>query len=95
MPSEEHTNVGRRFRATGPEQVRQLLAMLRAAFPDATFTLDQRVQDDKGAVAYVWSARGTHSGEVTNYPATGASARIVAVASVDTGPTDKPAPSSP
>jgi predicted ester cyclase len=92
MQSEEHTNVGRRYRATGPEQVRQLLTMLRAAFPDATFTLDQQVLDDKGTVAYVWSARGTRSGEVAGYPATGAPARIVAVASVVTQPTDKPAP---
>jgi predicted ester cyclase len=92
MPAEEHTNVSRRFRATGPEQVRQLMAMLRAAFPDAMFTLDQRVQDDKGTIAYVWSARGTRSGEVAGYPPTGAPARIVAVASVVTRPTDNPAP---
>lgn len=82
MAPEEQVSVNRRFRATGPDEVRRLMATLRAAFPDATFTLEQRVRDDKGAIAYVWSARGTRSGEVEGYPPTGAPARIVAVTSV-------------
>lgn len=82
MANEERVNVNRLVRATGKEEVRKLIAMMHAAFPDATFSLVQRVEDDAGALAYVWSARGTNSGEVGGFAPTGATAHIVSVASL-------------
>ncbi|MEU3572522.1 ester cyclase [Kitasatospora sp. NPDC036755] len=81
MATEERQSVPRRYRATGADETRQLIARIRAAFPDATFTLQQRVVDDKGAVAFVWSVRGTQSGEVDGYPATDAPATLTIVTS--------------
>lgn len=69
-------------RATGPEQVRELLESLRAAFPDARFSLANRVRDGKGDLAFVWSGRGTHSGEVGDVPPTDAPATVVVVSSI-------------
>ncbi|MFE9883268.1 ester cyclase [Streptomyces sp. NPDC005784] len=81
MATEGKKSVPRRYRTTGPGETRQLIAKIRAAFPDATFTLQQRVEDEKGDVAFVWSVRGTHSGEVDAYPPTGASATMTIVTS--------------
>jgi steroid delta-isomerase-like uncharacterized protein len=47
----------------GPENVKGYAAMLRAAFPDLHQTIeDQIAEGDK--VAYRWTARGTHEGEL-------------------------------
>ncbi|MGH8932964.1 MAG: hypothetical protein ACRDZO_20655 [Egibacteraceae bacterium] len=82
MADENRINVNRRVRATG-EDAHRLIAMMRAAFPDAKFSFVKRVQDDAGDLAFVWSARGEHSGEVEGFPATWATATIVAVASAE------------
>lgn len=84
MATEGQKNLPRRYRATGPEETRQLIARIRTAFPDATFTLQQRVEDDKGDVAFVWSVRGTHTGQVDGYPPTGALTTMTIVTSAIT-----------
>ncbi|MFC4531990.1 ester cyclase [Sphaerisporangium dianthi] len=77
-------NLPVRIRATGPEEVRRLTAMIRAALPDATFSVQERVEDDKGAVAVVVTARGTHTGQVGGYAPTGRQATVVIVSSLAT-----------
>ena len=89
MTAEGSRNVNRRIRATGPEQARQLLAMLRSAFPDAKFSIEKRVEDERGDVAFVVSARGTHSGEVEGYAPTGAPANIVVISNITPRPGSK------
>ncbi|RKT09846.1 SnoaL-like polyketide cyclase [Streptomyces sp. 1114.5] len=86
MATEGQMNVPRRYRATGPHETRQLIAKIRTAFPDAKFALQQRIEDDKGGVAFVWSVRGTHSGEVDGYSPTGAPATMTIVTSAITAP---------
>ncbi|MFB7453314.1 ester cyclase [Streptomyces sp. NPDC056194] len=85
MTTEGQQRIPRRYRAVGPEDTRRLIAKIRAAFPDATFTLQQRVEDGKGDVAFVWSVRGTHSGEVDGYAPTGAPATLTIVTSMAIG----------
>lgn len=54
----------------GPESVKGYAAMLRAAFPDLHQTIeDQIAEGDK--VAYRWTARGTHQGELMGIAPTG------------------------
>ncbi|MFC7385792.1 ester cyclase [Sphaerisporangium rhizosphaerae] len=79
-------NLPVRIRATGPEEVRRLTAMIRQALPDATFSVQERVEDDKGSVAVVVTARGTHTGQVGNYAPTGEPATVVIVSSLATRP---------
>ncbi|MCH0541588.1 ester cyclase [Streptomyces sp. MUM 203J] len=85
MTTEGQQSIPRRYRAVGPENTRRLIAKIRTAFPDATFTLQQRVEDGKGDVAFVWSVRGTHSGEVDGYAPTGAPATLTIVTSMAIG----------
>ncbi|MBS1912433.1 MAG: ester cyclase [Bacteroidetes bacterium] len=47
-----------------------MLAIVRAAFPDATFTLDQVVAEDDMVVDH-WTMRATHTGPFMGIPATG------------------------
>jgi len=82
MTDEYPANVDRRVRATGKEDAQRLFAMLVQAFPDARFSLVRRVQDNVGDLAFVWSGRGTHTGEVEGFAPTQAPATIVAVAGV-------------
>src|SRR3954447_26355679 len=50
--------------------VRQLVTLLRTAFPDLTFTL--QAQAGQGQThAYTWAARGTHRGPFMRVRATG------------------------
>jgi steroid delta-isomerase-like uncharacterized protein len=56
--------------ANGPEGERQYVAMLRAAFPDIHFTVeDQIAEGDK--VVTRWTARATHTGEFQGLAPTG------------------------
>jgi steroid delta-isomerase-like uncharacterized protein len=55
----------------GPEDVKRFASLLRGAFPDLQQTIeDQVAEGDK--VAYRWTARGTHRGELLGIPPTGA-----------------------
>ena len=91
MAHDEPTNVNRQVRATGKDEARQLIAMINAAFPDARFSLVQRVRDEGGDRAFVWSVEGTHTGEVGGFAPTGAPAKIVAVVGLEPRE-DSPAP---
>ncbi len=82
MTEEYRANIDRRVRATGKEDAQRLIAMLVQAFPDARLSLVRRVQDDVGDLAFVWSGRGAHTGEVEGFAPTRAPANIVAVAGV-------------
>jgi steroid delta-isomerase-like uncharacterized protein len=54
----------------GPENVKRYAAMLRAAFPDLHQTIEEQIAEgDK--VAYRWTARGTHLGELMGIAPTG------------------------
>lgn len=85
MATDYSKNVNRRVRATGAKDSRKLIAQVRAAFPDAKFSLAERVRDDTGDIAYVWSVTGTNTGEVEGLRATGARANIVVVTSIGPG----------
>ena len=58
----------------GPEGIRHTVTMLRAAFPDLRFTIEQVIVEDE-TIAARWTARGTHQGALRgpmgNMPATG------------------------
>ena len=62
----------------GPEGIKQLAAMYRAAFPDIHFTADLMIAEgDK--VAGRWMVRATHQGELMGIPATGKPVSITAI----------------
>ena len=54
----------------GPESVKRYAAMLRAAFPDLRQTVEDQVAE-RDKVAYRWTARGTHKGELMGIAPTG------------------------
>ncbi len=63
----------------GPESVKGYAAMLRAAFPDLHQTVeDQIAEGDK--VAYRWTARGTHEGELMGIAPTGKRVEFTGIA---------------
>ena len=54
----------------GPEGIRQLISSVRSGLPDINVTAEDILADgDK--VAYRWSARSTHRGELMGIPPTG------------------------
>ncbi|HEY7546234.1 MAG TPA: ester cyclase [Blastocatellia bacterium] len=56
--------------ATGPENLKQLAALYRTAFPDLRITIeDIIVEGDK--VVTRWSSKGTHKGELQGIAPTG------------------------
>jgi steroid delta-isomerase-like uncharacterized protein len=63
----------------GPEGVKRLASLLRAAFPDLHLTLNDTIAEgDK--VTHRWTFQGTHQGEFNGIPATG---RRVVIAGID------------
>ena len=54
----------------GPEAVKEFVRVYRAAFPDLQTRVDDVVAEGD-TVAYRWSARGTHQGELFGIPPTG------------------------
>jgi len=54
----------------GIEGSKQSVLMLRKAFPDIKYTVEDMIEDGDKLVAR-WSARGTHKGEFMGIPATG------------------------
>ena len=55
---------------TGPDGLRQALALLRAAFPDGRYVIEDLIgEDDRLAARLVF--RGTHQGPYRGIPATG------------------------
>jgi steroid delta-isomerase-like uncharacterized protein len=54
----------------GREGAAQFFVMLRAAFPDLHFTIDDQIAE-RDRVVTRWTARGTHKGEFQGIPPTG------------------------
>ncbi len=54
----------------GRDGIRQFVMMVRSAFPDAHFTVEDRIVEGNTLVAR-WTMRGTHQGEFAGVPATG------------------------
>jgi steroid delta-isomerase-like uncharacterized protein len=63
-----HDPAGEELR--GPESVKGYATMLRAAFPDLHQTIEDQVAEGD-RVAYRWTARGTHEGELMGIAPTG------------------------
>lgn len=62
-------------RETGPESFKRRFALVRAAFPDATMTVEDALADgDK--VACRWTLRGTHTGSFASIGPTGHSVKV-------------------
>ena len=59
----------------GPEGVQQFFTMLRNAFPDIHFTVEDQVAEGDKVVTR-WTARGTHTGEFQGIPPTGKQSRL-------------------
>jgi predicted ester cyclase len=75
----EHTHHLSGNELGGPQEVKELVAFLRGAFPDLRFIVeDEVVAGDKVVVR--WTAVGTHLGEFGGIPPTG---RIVTWTGID------------
>lgn len=48
----------------GPEHARRVVMLLRAAFPDLRYTIDEVIVEGD-TIAARWTARGTHTGSFT------------------------------
>jgi steroid delta-isomerase-like uncharacterized protein len=59
----------------GHAGIRQFYGMLRAAFPDLHFTINDQLADGD-RVATCWTASATHRGDFQGIPATGKSVRM-------------------
>ncbi len=59
----------------GPEGVKRLVGMYRAAFPDVQMTIEDMLAE-RDRVLVRWTGRGTHTGELMGIPATGKSATV-------------------
>ncbi len=54
----------------GPDGFKQFVTMVRTAFPDLRFTLEDQIAEEEKVVTR-WTARGTHRGELMGIPPTG------------------------
>lgn len=64
--------------AKGPSGVKQLVAMVRASFPDLHFTIEDMIAEgDK--VVYRYSVRGTHQKDFMGIGATGRQIRFTGI----------------
>ena len=62
----------------GVEGLKQFVMMLRTAFPDIHFTVDDQVAEGE-KVATRWTVTGTHQAEFAGIPATGKPVRLTAI----------------
>jgi steroid delta-isomerase-like uncharacterized protein len=60
----------------GREGAKQYISMLRAAFPDLQFTIEDQIAEGDTVVTR-WIANGTHKGSFQGVPATGRKIRLV------------------
>jgi steroid delta-isomerase-like uncharacterized protein len=64
--------------ASGPEGLKGVVTMYRAAYPDMHFTLEDLVAEgDK--VVWRYTARGTHKGELMGIPPTGKQIEVTGI----------------
>jgi steroid delta-isomerase-like uncharacterized protein len=59
----------------GREGAKQYVTMLRTAFPDLHFTVEDQIAEGDMVVTR-WTARGTHKGQFQSIPATGKEIRL-------------------
>jgi steroid delta-isomerase-like uncharacterized protein len=59
----------------GPEGFKQLVNVYRSAFPDLNITIDDMVAEGN-TVAWRWTGRGTHKGDLTGIAPTGRTATV-------------------
>jgi steroid delta-isomerase-like uncharacterized protein len=62
----------------GPEGVKQYFGMLRRAFPDIHFTIEDQIAEGDLVVTR-WTARATHQGEFQGISPTGKSATVTGI----------------
>ncbi len=60
----------------GRDGAKQYVTMLRKAFPDLHFTVEDQIAEGDMVVTR-WTARGTHKGQFQDVPATGREIRLV------------------
>lgn len=60
---------------SGPEQLKRLTTMYRAAFPDLRMVVDEVIVDGE-TVALRWHSEGTHRGELAGLAPTGVHASV-------------------
>lgn len=60
----------------GREGAKQYVTMMRAAFPDLHFTIEDQIAEGNMVVTR-WTARGTHKGSFQGIPATGREIRLM------------------
>ena len=65
----------------GLEGSKQLVTIYRSAFPDLRLTVDDQIAEGDKVVT-LWTAHGTHQGELVGIPATGKSTTVTGI-SVD------------
>ena len=63
----------------GPAGLKQFLGMFRRAFPDAQFTVEDRVVEGD-RIAVRWRMQGTHQGEFQGIPPTGKAVTVSGIA---------------
>jgi steroid delta-isomerase-like uncharacterized protein len=62
----------------GPEGVKQVVAMVRAAFPDIRITVDDQIAEGDKVVTR-WTARATHTGEFQGIAPTGKQGQVTGI----------------
>lgn len=62
----------------GREGIRQWVGMVRAAFPDVHFTIDDQIAEGERVVTR-WTASGTHQGAFMGIPASGKRATVTGI----------------
>lgn len=62
----------------GPDGVKDFFGMLRRAFPDIHFTIEDQVAEGDRVVTR-WTARATHQGEFQGIPPTGKSGTVTGI----------------
>lgn len=65
--------------ASGPDGMKQLVSMYRAAFPDTHFTLEDQIAEENKVVTR-WTASGTHQGELMGI---GLTNKTIAITGID------------
>jgi steroid delta-isomerase-like uncharacterized protein len=63
----------------GPAGLKQFLGMFRQAFPDAQFTVEDRIVDGD-RIAVRWTMQGTHQSEFQGIPPTGKAVTVTGIA---------------
>jgi steroid delta-isomerase-like uncharacterized protein len=64
---------------TGIDQLKEMVAGNRAAFPDGHFTIDEEIGEGD-ALAHRWTFRGTHKGEFLGVEGTGKPVEVTGTA---------------